>query len=165
MRLNEICLNCKTCGEGLTSLGDEDAKLVRGDLNARTLVVMQPREDWEGVAKHVMGDVPHAVAFAVRCTPSEDVAAQKIACNIFTRQLIWAFDAFVVEGDAADELFASISRDTGVTTSQFGPIVFVPTLTGLRKADAARLTSCIATMQSIKSGRVLRKGILLQNSL
>lgn len=160
MKPSEICTNCKVCGPSLTPIAEGSAKLIQGDVEARTLVIMDYREDWQDVLKKLMGRVPYAVTFAMRCSPSSDVPAQRINCSLFTRQLAWAFDAFVVEGDCADDLFAGVKREVGITSSPLGPVVFVDSFTALRSADYGRISSAITTMQELKSGRVLRKGVI-----
>jgi hypothetical protein len=160
MKQSEICTNCKVCGPSLTPIAEGSAKLIQGDTSARTLVIMNYREDWESILKKLMGKVPYAVTFTMRCSPSSDVQAQRINCSIFTRQLIWAFDAFVVEGDCGDDLFVGANRESGISSSSLGPVVFINSPTGLRASDYGRFCSAITTMQELKSGRVLRKAVV-----
>ena len=160
MKPTEICTNCKVCGHSLTPIAEGGAKLIQGDTDARTLVIMNYREDWKEVLEKLMGKVPYAVTFAMRCSPSSDVPAQRINCSIFTRQLIWAFDAFVVEGDCADDLFVGANRENGISSSSLGPVVFINSFVGLRSSDYGRFCSAITTMQELKSGRVLRKAVI-----
>lgn len=160
MKPSEICTNCKVCGPSLTPIAEGGAKFIQGDTSARTLVIMNYCDDWEDVLKKLMGKVPYAVTFTMRCSPSSDVPVQKINCSIFTRQLVWAFDAFVVEGNCADDLFVGANRESGISSSSLGPVVFINSFTGLRSSDYGRFCSAITTMQELKSGRVLRKAVV-----
>lgn len=159
MNLIEICSNCKLCGEGLTPLPGLPNRLIGGDLEARTLVIMEWRENWQEVADRLLGTTPYAIAFAVRCSPADDLVNQRIFCSIYNRQLMWGFDAFVIEGSAGNDIFLGITKEHGVTNTHYGPVVFIESFTSISKADVARYAACISSMQSVKTGRVLRKGV------
>lgn len=159
MKLIEVCAQCTICGDGLTPIHPE-RRLIQGDLDARTLVIMEWCDGWKYYTDRLMGDVPYAVTFAVRCSAAGDKVAQRVNCSIFTRILANAFDAFVIEGSASDNIFMNAQKEAGVTSTVFGPVVFIDSFGALKSAEFSRYRACIATMQALKSGRVLRKGVI-----
>ena len=155
MQLSTICANCKACGE-VSGHAEGDERLIFGDLAARTLVILRHQVGFEKKLDQLMDGTPYAVTFDVRCTLGEDPVAQQQRCATYTRQLLLAFDAFVIEKGCAIEWFQGVKKDGTLQMSPFGPVVFFEDIS----KQGGRLKAVVSGMQEVRSGRVTRKGML-----